>query len=56
VQGESTDGYQKTTWYGWSFGIGLVTDMDKSTLNIDAAVQFIDIADPAYCLSLMIKY
>jgi hypothetical protein len=55
LQGESVSGYQKTTWYGWSFGIGLVTDGDKH-LNIDAAVQLLDNADPAYCLSLMINY
>jgi hypothetical protein len=56
VQGEPTSGYQKTTWYGPSFGIGLVTDLEKSTLNIDAAVQLIDNSDPAYCVSMMLQY
>jgi hypothetical protein len=56
LQGESNDGYQKSTWYGPSFGIGLVTDADRYTLNIDAGIQLMDNADPAYCLSLMIKY
>jgi hypothetical protein len=56
LQGVSTGGYQKTTWYGPSFGIGIVTDMDRYTLNVDAAVQLIDNADPAPCLSLMVKF
>jgi hypothetical protein len=56
LQGEPADGYQKTTWYGPSFGIGLVTDADRYNLNIDAAVQLIDNADPAYSLSVMVKY
>jgi hypothetical protein len=56
LQGVSTEGYQKTTWYGPSFGVGIVTDMNKLAVNIDAAVQFLDNADPAPSLSLMVKF
>jgi hypothetical protein len=56
AKGESNAGYQKSTWYGPSFGIGLVTDVNRIDLNIDAAVQFIDNADPALCLSILVKY
>jgi hypothetical protein len=56
LKGESANGYQKTTWYGPAFGVGLVTDVDRFKVNIDAAIQFIDNTDPAMCLSLMVKY
>jgi hypothetical protein len=57
LQGQPSDGYQKTTWYGPSFGVGLVTDAgDRYTINVDAAIQLLDNADPAPCLSLMVKF
>jgi len=56
IRGESSDGYQKTTWYGPAFGVGFVTDVNRVNLNIDAAVQFIDNGDPVPCLSLLVKF
>jgi hypothetical protein len=56
LKGDPAGGYQKTTWYGPAFGVGLVTDVDRFKVNIDAAVQLIDDTDPAMCLSLMVKY
>jgi hypothetical protein len=56
MKGESSEGYQKSTWYGPSFGVGIVTDVNSIGLDIDAAVQLIDNADPALCLSLLVKY
>jgi hypothetical protein len=56
MKGESSDGYQKSTWYGPSFGVGLVTDVQRCNLNIDAALQLLDNTDPAFCLSLLAKY
>jgi hypothetical protein len=56
AKGESNAGYQKSTWYGPSLGIGIVTDVNRLDLNIDAAIQFLDNAAPALCLSVLVKY
>jgi hypothetical protein len=56
ARGESAGGYQKTTWYGPAFGVGFVTDVQRSVLDIDAAVQLIDNGDPVPCLNLLVKF
>jgi hypothetical protein len=56
LRGEASEGYQKTNWSGPSFGIGVNSDFGMINANVDAAVQLIEDADPAFGLSLLVSY
>jgi hypothetical protein len=54
LQGQSSDGYVASTWYGPSFGIGLKHSIGVYKLNIDAAVQMTELGVvPALTLLLI---
>jgi hypothetical protein len=55
LKGEPSEGYQMTTWYGPSFGIGVVTDIGRYALDIDAAFQVNEI-DNIFALSFLVSY
>ncbi len=56
IQGEPSDNYQKSTFNGPAFGVGLMTDINKGKdINADVAVQFNDL-EPAFALSIMLAY
>ena len=54
-QGSFEEGYQKTNWTLFTFGIGMETEAKDITINIDAGVEFrVDWAEPGFALTILV--
>ncbi len=53
LQGESSDGYQKSNWAGFCFGAGFNADIGVVNAGLDVAVQLIQDMNPALAVSVI---